>query len=125
MPSAHLTVATWLAHLLDSRFSIGGFHFGIDPLLNFIPILGPILTMGLSLYLLWIAKQLNAPVTIQSKMVRNLVFDFILGLIPVVGTVSDFIFRANNKNVLLLQEWMDRTITEGEIMASRRVTPAV
>lgn len=121
MSSAHLTFASWLADLLDSRFSIAGFHFGLDPLLNFIPVLGPIITFGLSIYLLWIAKHLSVPATIRAKMVRNIVIDFAFGLIPVVGTISDFIFQANNKNLRLLQEWAEKSAPEGEVIDTRRI----
>jgi hypothetical protein len=124
MTSRHLTFATWFADLLDSRFSIAGIRFGIDPLFNFIPVLGPILTFCLSLYLLWIAQQVNAPTTIKAKMIRNIFFDFVLGLVPVVGTVSDFVFRANNKNLQLLHQWLDQLPSEGEVVHSRRVAPA-
>lgn len=124
MTSAHLTYATWLAELLDSRFTIAGFRFGIDPLLNFIPVLGPIITFGLSFYLLWIAKHVDAPATIQSKMIRNIALDFVFGLVPVLGTVSDFVFRANDKNLKLLQQWMSQAPTEGEIVSSRKVASA-
>src|SRR5690606_33541877 len=99
MTSAHFSFASWLSTLMDSRFTIAGFRFGIDPLLNFIPVLGPIITLGLSCYLLWIAKHVNAPASVRYKMLSNVIIDFILGLIPVVGTVGDFIFQANTKNI--------------------------
>lgn len=124
MTSTHFTFASRLAELLDSRFSIAGFRFGLDPLLNFIPVLGPVLTFGLSLYLLWIAKHVNAPISVRSKMVRNIILDFVFGLIPVVGTVSDFVFRANDKNFHLLQQWLDQAPAEGEVVSSRKIASA-
>jgi len=117
----HLRVAAWWAEILDNKFSIGKFNFGLDPVINIIPIAGPIITFGLSLYLLWIARVIDAPADVRRKMLRNIVIDLALGSIPIVGTVGDFLFKANLRNLKLLEDWSGIKPIEGNIIAARKV----
>jgi hypothetical protein len=103
----HLKTATMLANILDNQFSIAGFKVGLDPLLGLIPGLGDIVSAGLSIYMLWIAKQMGIPQTTISKMVRNIVIDFVLGVIPVVGDLTDFVYKANLKNLEILHAYAE------------------
>ncbi len=95
----HFSVARSLTHLLDEQFKIGRFSIGVDPLLDFIPGIGPFLGLILSLYIIWIAKQVRATEKEIGVMITNVVFDFILGLIPFLGFVGDAMFKANKKNL--------------------------
>ena len=44
------------------------------------------------------------PSAIKTKMLINIIFDFIIGIIPFLGDVADAMFRANTKNAVLLEE---------------------
>lgn len=123
MPS-HIEIAQWWADLLDDRFKIAGIGFGLDPIINAVPVLGPIITFGLSVYILWIANAMHASPDIKAKMIRNIVFDAILGAIPVVGTVGDILFKANIRNLKLLKEWHANQPIDGKVIASRKVQTA-
>lgn len=46
------------------------------------------------------------PSGLKIKMVFNIFFDFIIGLVPFVGDLVDAIFRANTRNVVLLEEYL-------------------
>lgn len=117
----HLRVAQGWADLLDNKFSIGRFGFGLDPLLNFIPVAGPIASFGLSAYIWWIATDLQVPTEIHTKILRNLVIDFVIGLIPFVGWASDFFFKANIRNLKLVQDWIDSQPIDGQVISSRKI----
>jgi hypothetical protein len=80
-----------MSTLLDNKFSIGGFRFGLDPLLNLIPYAGQFVAFGMSLALVVV-------------MLRNVLLDAILGSIPLIGYAFDFFNKANKKNVKLLRE---------------------
>jgi hypothetical protein len=58
-------------------------------------------------YSLWIARQLGAPGAVQARMVMNLAIDGIVGLVPFVGDLFDFAFKANSRNQALLQQWLE------------------
>ena len=110
----HLQAAEHIAHILENRFQIFGFKFGIEPLVGLIPWIGDFLGFILSLYIVWIATQMKLPKEVIVKMYHNVIFDFLIGLIPVIGDISDFIYKANSKNLALLMRYKD-FVQEGEI----------
>ncbi len=110
-------IARSLTQLLDNKFSFLGFRFGLDPIIGVIPIVGDFIGLGLSVYLLWIAHNADVPAHILTKMWRNVILDFILGLIPGVGDVADFFFKANSKNIELLErEMVMGNVVQGEVI---------
>ncbi len=57
------------------------------------------------MYGLWVARQLGAPVAVQARMVMNLAIDGVVGLVPFVGDLFDFAFKAHTRNHALLERW--------------------
>jgi hypothetical protein len=99
-----------IARLLDSAFTIPGttVKVGIDPLLNLLPGLGQIISNGLSIYILVESYRLGAPPSLILRMVGNLALDFLISALPVAGWIGDIFYRANNYNVALLNDYLDR-----------------
>lgn len=93
-----------MSNLLDNKFSIGGFKFGLDPLLNLIPYAGQFIALASSLSLVVIMLRNGAGSKVAVKMLLNVMLDAILGAIPLIGYVFDFFNKANKKNVKLLKE---------------------
>ncbi|MFZ4261415.1 DUF4112 domain-containing protein [Sphingobacterium sp. HJSM2_6] len=93
-----------LSNLLDSRFRIGNFRFGLDPILNFIPFAGQITTFFVSLCLVIVMYRNGASSKLAVKMLLNITWDALLGSIPLFGNIFDFFNKANNKNINLLKE---------------------
>jgi hypothetical protein len=114
----HIKLATFLAELLDNKFKVMGFRFGLDPILGFIPGVGDLVTIGLSFYLMWIGNRINLPADKMRLMMMNMVTDFVLGLIPFFGDISDFVYKANAKNLAILLKHMETksSIIQGEIL---------
>ena len=56
----HLKTASYIADLLDNKFKVLGFRFGIDPLLGLIPGGGDLVSFLLSLYIVWIGVKFLA-----------------------------------------------------------------
>jgi hypothetical protein len=48
------------------------------------------------------------PATLRAKMMFNVVLDFGLGLVPLVGDIADAIFRANTRNAWLLEMYLTK-----------------
>lgn len=111
----HLKVAKTFAHILDSQFRIGPVQFGLDPLLDIIPGIGDIIGAILSCYIIWIGFQMRVPSEKLAEMVMNVLIDFVIGLIPVAGIVGDIFYKANLRNITILEEFGD-TVIEGTIV---------
>jgi hypothetical protein len=95
-----------IAYLLDERFRIPGtnFRFGLDPILNFIPIAGDLSGFALSAALILTMAKNGASGKIVALMAVNAILDLTIGAIPILGQVFDFTYKANSKNIRLLKE---------------------
>ena len=95
-----------LAKWLDSRFLIPGTNikFGIDPVMSLFPIVGDLMTYVVSGMLIYTMYNEGASGKVVIKMILNSTLDAIIGTIPLVGTVFDIFYRANDRNVRLLKE---------------------
>jgi len=113
----HLKIARALADLLDNKFEVLGFHFGLDPLIDLVPIVGDLITTALSLYLVWIGIKMKLPPDKISQMIANIVFDFLLDFIPVIGQAADFVWKSNLKNMEILENYAKNgQIYEGQVV---------
>ena len=92
-----------LVRLLDDRFSLGGFRFGLDGLVGLIPGVGDSFGLLASAYIVLEAWRLGAPRGVLLRMVVNLLLDFFVGAVPVLGDLFDFGFKANRRNFNLLR----------------------
>ena len=94
-----------LARLLDSQFRIPGTdrRFGVDWLLGLVPGIGDAAGLALSTGVIVKAIGLGARGATVGRMVMNVVIDAVFGSVPVLGWVFDFAFKANNRNVALLE----------------------
>lgn len=94
------------ARLLDSRFLIPGTNvrFGIDPLFSLFPVLGDLITYVISGSLIYVMHNHGASRNVVIKMILNSTLDAVIGTIPLVGTIFDIFYRANDRNVRLLRE---------------------
>lgn len=95
-----------LADLLDSRFRVGGFRFGWDAIVGFVPVLGDLATNLVSLYIVFQAALLGAPGPVLMRMLGNVLVDNLLDAVPLLGNFADFVWRSNNRNIRLLDAWL-------------------
>ena len=80
-------------------------HYLVDPLLGLVlPGVGDLIGSMLGLYLVGVAVQRRTSPVIIARMLLNLALDAGLGLVPVLGDIADFAFKANEKNLALLAE---------------------
>ena len=93
--------------LLDSAFRVPGTQmtFGLDPILGLIPGLGDLTTPFFAGLLLLHAVRMKIPRVIQLRMVMNAALDLAIGVVPVVGDLFDFGWKANVKNLALLERY--------------------
>jgi hypothetical protein len=93
-----------LSRLMDDRFHIAGFGIGLDGLIGLIPVAGDIFSSVMGLFHLRLAHQLRLGIGTYFKIVLNLIIDFIIGFIPLVGDFFDFGFKSHRRNMKLIEK---------------------
>ena len=99
-----------LARLLDAQFSFMGIPFGLDSIAGLIPVVGDTLTALASTYPIWVAKRHDLGKVVVSRMAFNVMVDWTAGLVPVVGDLIDVTYKANLKNLKLLEEAVEKKL---------------
>jgi hypothetical protein len=93
------------SQLLDSAFVVPGttYRVGLDPILGLFPGLGDLVSPLFAIGVLWQARDLGIPRVVQLRMVFNVAIDGLLGAVPVIGDAFDFAWKANVRNMELLE----------------------
>lgn len=105
-----------LAQLMDSRFTIPGtnIRFGLDPLIGlFLPGVGSVASSVVSLALISTMARYGASRHLIIRMLLNVLLDTTLGAIPLLGSVFDVFYRANDRNIELLRQHYDEGRYQG------------
>jgi hypothetical protein len=94
------------AKFLDSQFTIPGtnFKFGLDPLLSLIPLLGSFSGLVTGFIFIFLAHRNGVSGKAKMMMTKNVLIDYVYGLIPILGNIKDFIYRSNLKNLKIVEE---------------------
>ena len=102
-PNARLERLRFLANLLDTCIMLpGGYRIGIDPILGLVPGIGDLIGAAISLYIVREASKLGIPKWILLRMLANVGVEALIGFVPVLGDVFDAAFKANVRNLRLL-----------------------
>ena len=98
-----------LAWLLDSSIPIPGTRFtiGLDALIGLFPVVGDVIGVFLSSYIVKEAAALGVSRSILARMAFNVAVEGLIGMIPFAGDVFDAAFKANQRNVRLLNAYLD------------------
>lgn len=96
----------WLADLMDSRFEIPGtkIRVGLDAILGLVPGIGDGVSALISAFIFQRLRQLDLPWHVQARMVGNIMLDFAMGAVPLVGDLLDVGFKANRANIALAKK---------------------
>jgi hypothetical protein len=99
-----------LAWLLDNSIRLPGtdFRIGLDALLGLLPVAGDTLGVLASGYIVFEAARLGVPSGILFRMVLNVAIEGLVGSIPFAGDIFDAAWKANQRNVDLLNQYLDR-----------------
>ena len=108
------------AWILDSQFRIPGtnFRFGVDALVGLIPGFGDFAGAIASTVFLLQGLRIGAPRAVMGRMLANVIIETLVGAIPGIGDLFDATFKANQRNLRLLE----RLVAEPERthLASRK-----
>jgi len=97
-----------IARLFDNAFVVPGtrLRFGVDALFGLIPGLGDVAGALVAVYALHVARTLRAPGAVQLHMLGNIAIDALVGTVPLIGDLFDFVFKAQTRNLALLDAWV-------------------
>lgn len=100
------TLAWWL----DDRFRVPFTQrrIGLDGLVGLLPGVGDAATTAVSAYLILEARRLGVPKRQLARMLWNLAVDGVVGSVPLVGDLFDLGWKANRRNIRLLNEHLAR-----------------
>lgn len=95
-----------LAKLLDAAVAVPGtrFRVGLDPLLGLVPGFGDLAGVVLSISILFSAARLGVPRASLLRMGANIGLEALVGTVPLLGDLFDAGWRANTRNVRLIEE---------------------
>lgn len=94
-----------LSHLLDNAIVVPGtrYRFGLDPILGLLPGAGDLIGTGFSAYIILEAALIGLPKVTLTRMAFNILLETVFGSIPLIGDFFDFAWKANVKNLELLE----------------------
>lgn len=95
-----------LAWLLDNSIELPiiRYRIGLDALVGLIPGFGDLAGLLLSSYIVTQAVRLGVPRVTLLHMMGNMLMEAIVGMVPLVGDIFDATFKANARNVKLLNQ---------------------
>ena len=98
-----------MSKLLDGavRVPFTKLTFGIDPLIGLIPVGGDLVSLGLSAYVIWQARRAGASRKTLTAMIANTGLDALAGAVPIAGDAFDFFYKANARNLKLLERQIE------------------
>ena len=71
------------------------------------PLIGDLAGVLASTYILAEAGRLGASRSVLMRMALNVAVEGVVGVVPLAGDVFDAAWKANQRNVRLLERWMD------------------
>lgn len=101
-----------IAWLIDGAFRVPGtrFRFGLNSLIGLAPAAGDAVLAMISLYIVNEARLLGLPNHKLARMLANVGVETAAGLVPVVGDLFDMTFKANLRNLAIIEDHLGVTI---------------
>ena len=95
-----------LAWLIDAAGRVPGtrFRFGLNSLIGLTPGAGDALLTAISLYIVYEAARLGVPRDKLLRMLVNVGVEAGLGAVPMLGDLLDVMWKANLRNIDILEE---------------------
>lgn len=102
---------TWLrryARLMDSSIRLPfGARIGLDSVIGLIPGLGDIAGAVFSSVILIHAWRGGVSLPVMLRLLANVLLETVVGSVPIIGDVFDMAFKANERNVRILEHYAE------------------
>ncbi|MEA5462930.1 DUF4112 domain-containing protein [Leptothoe sp. PORK10 BA2] len=94
-----------LSHVLDNAIAIPGLNYrvGLDPLFGLLPGGGDLMAGLISIYVVAEAARIGVPAATLGRMGLNILTEVLVGAVPMIGDLFDVVWKANARNVDLLE----------------------
>lgn len=99
---------------LDIGFSMCGMRLGWSSIIGILPVVGDLINLYLSLQVIRLSNTVDdaLPPAILAQMILNIVIDFVLGILPILGTIAGALYKANSRNSLILEHFLKKRAAE-------------
>lgn len=96
------------AYRLDLQLSLCGIRLGWAGVIGLLPWIGDIIVLYFALRLVRKAEKIDGglPLNVKSAMMANVMFDFGIGLIPIIGDIINIAYKCNSRNFILLEQYL-------------------
>lgn len=115
------------AYRLDLQLSLCGVRLGWAGIIGLFPWIGDLLCLMLALQVVSKAGKIEGglPTQLRLQMMANVTFDFVIGLIPIVGDFINIMYKCNLRNFVLLEKHLVDKYSAQEHSASVTETAPV
>lgn len=97
-------MADWLDDAV--RIPVIGARVGLDSILGLVPGIGDAAGLVLSAGVLVEGIRMQAPRRVLMRICGITAVDFCIGLVPIAGDLFDIYWKANKRNLGLLEQWL-------------------
>lgn len=109
------------SYVLDDAFAVPGLpgrRVGLDGVISIVPVAGDAVGVVLSLVIVVVGVAAGVSVPTIVRMLLHVGLEALIGVVPVVGVVFNMAFKANNRNVALIErDLADRRATRRSSLA--------
>jgi hypothetical protein len=94
-----------IAWMIDGVFKLPGsrFRFGLNSIIGLTPAAGDAILSAISLYIVYEAHRLGLPPHKIGRMLANVGIEAAMGSLPLLGDVLDMAFKANLRNMEIIE----------------------
>lgn len=92
-----------IVKLMESSIKIPFLNrtIGIEPIIGMFPVVGNIVTFVITSSIMVALVRNNGSGKVIAKMCLNIIIDFMITSVPILGNILDFFFKANQRNLEL------------------------
>lgn len=95
-----------LERMMDRWIRVGPVSFGLDGILGLVPGFGDLASGLISAYIIAHAARNGVPQAALARMMTNVAIDSLVGMVPFLGDLFDFVWKANTKNLAIYRAAM-------------------
>ena len=98
-----------IANIFDTAVTLpGGYRVGATTLVGLAPVFGDVANAAVASYFIYEGRRLGLPKRALAAMAGNVGLDLLLGVTPLLGDLADTWFKANVRNLAIVEKHMAR-----------------